>query len=49
VIDPQSIKDKHILLVDDLMTTGVTLHEAGKALYAYKPASITAIVVARVV
>lgn len=39
---------KHIVLVDDLMTTGSTLVCAAKILLPLKPASITAVVVARV-
>lgn len=42
-------KDKHLILIDDLMTTGTTLHEAGRQLLKIKPASVTAIVVCRVV
>lgn len=40
-------KDKHIVLVDDVMTTGSTLLQAAKELSKLKPASITAIVAAR--
>lgn len=43
------LKNKHVIIIDDLMTTGTTLYEAGRALLPLKPASITAIVVARVV
>lgn len=39
----------HLVLVDDLMTTGGTLREAAKVLYQLKPASITAFVAARAV
>ena len=42
-------KDKHIVLVDDLMTTGATLREAAKLLYRLKPASISAVVAARAI
>lgn len=38
----------HIMLVDDLMTTGSTLRAAAKSLLALKPASINAIVTCRV-
>jgi ComF family protein len=40
---------KHIVLVDDLMTTGVTLKEAALTLLPLKPASISAIVACRVI
>lgn len=41
--------NKHIVLVDDLMTTGATLASAAKILLPLKPASISAIVACRVV
>jgi ComF family protein len=41
-------KDKHILLVDDLMTTGSTLRSAAKILLKLKPRKITVAVVCRV-
>ena len=40
---------KHLVIIDDLMTTGATLQAAAKELIKLKPASITAIVAARVV
>ncbi len=41
-------KDKHILLVDDLMTTGATLHATARELLKLKPRLITGVVVCRV-
>jgi ComF family protein len=40
---------KHIVLVDDLMTTGATLHAAAKELVKINPASISAFVACRVI
>jgi len=47
--DKTDMRGKHLLLVDDVMTTGATLKEAAKELWKSRPASITAAVVARVV
>jgi competence protein ComFC len=42
-------KDKHILVVDDLFTTGSTLISAANQLIKLKPATITAVVACRVI
>jgi ComF family protein len=44
----QNITGKHIVLVDDVMTTGATLVEMARLLNHYEPAKITALVVCRV-
>lgn len=40
---------KHILIVDDLMTTGSTLQEVARALAPLRPASLTALVLCRTI
>ena len=48
VDDISMYEGKHIILVDDLMTTGATLRAAAKELFKLKPASISAVVACRV-
>ncbi len=43
----ESVRDRHILLIDDVLTTGATLHAATETLLAGKPASVTVITLAR--
>ena len=47
--DKEKYQGKHLILVDDLMTTGATLHAAARQLRDLNPASITAVVACRVV
>ena len=47
--DKEKYQGKHLLIVDDLMTTGATLHAAARQLRDLNPASITAVVACRVV
>lgn len=48
-VQAQTCEKKHILLIDDLMTTGSTLRSAVKTLLPLKPKKITVAVVCRVV
>jgi len=48
VTDNNQFKGKHLVIVDDLMTTGSTLQAAVRELCKVRPASITAIVACRV-
>lgn len=41
-----SLADTHIILLDDVLTTGATMKEARKALKKFRPASITCIALA---
>jgi len=49
VRDATEYEGKHLLLIDDLMTTGSTLKVAAQELVLLKPASITVLVACRVV
>ncbi len=42
-------KDKHVLLIDDIMTTGSTIIEVARTILLAEPASITVFVGARVI
>lgn len=46
VAHPERITNKRILLIDDVTTTGSTLHAAKTALLPHKPASITLLAIA---
>ena len=46
-LDPQNIKGKRLLLVDDIVTTGETLMECARVLRAAGAKSVTAVTVAR--
>ncbi len=47
VKNKNKFEGKHILLVDDLMTTGSTIKQAAKVLYTLRPRKITIVVAAR--
>lgn len=47
VASPQKVRGKHILLIDDVLTTGATLEEAAKLLKAHGAAQVQAMVFAR--
>lgn len=49
IISFDELKNKNILLVDDLCTTGATLQNAAKVLVKFNPKSISAVVACRVV
>jgi ComF family protein len=46
LLRPNAVTDKHVVVIDDVTTTGATLHHAGKCLKEAEPASLCAIVVA---
>lgn len=46
LVSPRSIRGRHVVLVDDVMTTGATLQALARTLMAGEPASICAIVLA---
>jgi len=43
---PRAIRDRHVVVVDDVMTTGATLHSIARTLLDAEPASLSAIVLA---
>jgi competence protein ComFC len=49
VKNTQQYRGKHLILVDDLMTTGSTFQSAARVLLDIKPATISGIVAARVI
>jgi len=44
----QTLEGKHVLIVDDLMTTGSTLRSIARVILTCKPASVAVVVAARV-
>lgn len=43
---PEMIKNKHVILVDDIVTTGITLDECSKVLKQAGAMSVQALVIA---
>jgi ComF family protein len=46
LIDANSVRGQHVVLVDDVMTTGATLKSAARTLQKAEPASISVIAIA---
>jgi len=47
--DITKYKDKHLIIVDDLFTTGSTIRSCAKLLFQLKPASVSVVVASRVI
>lgn len=43
----EEIKDKHVILIDDVITTGVSMHSCYDKINSYKPKSISCIALAK--
>lgn len=46
LLDPRPVREKHVVIVDDVLTTGATLRAVARALRPACPASLGAIVIA---
>ena len=46
LVAPASVREKHVVVVDDVMTTGATLQTVARALKPAEPASLSALVLA---
>jgi ComF family protein len=46
LVSPKQVAGRHVVLIDDIMTTGATLQSAARTLKQAKPASLSVIVIA---